>query len=122
MADRRVEKTHRSATGSRQRAHFLGTRARSGTISGIDLKLPVYERSRVALLAQRARMSHGLERSHRHDIRRARCATWHRHERAESRLAGCAILEPCQDLAMQRLRVQTGVARGILATLWPRRP
>ena len=102
------------------RAHFLGTSGTVTTISGIHLKLPVYERSKVDgcwLSAQDVRkvsddliaMSYG-ERIAQPCIGQ---------ERADLVLAGCAILEallrtwPCQ-----RLRVaDRGLREGILATL-----
>ena len=101
-------------------AHFLGTSGTVTTISGIHLKLPVYERSKVDgcwLSAQDVRkvsddliaMSYG-ERIAQPCIGQ---------ERADLVLAGCAILEallrtwPCQ-----RLRVaDRGLREGILATL-----
>jgi exopolyphosphatase/guanosine-5'-triphosphate,3'-diphosphate pyrophosphatase len=115
------EKTHRF--GERidgKRAHFLGTSGTVTTISGIHLKLPVYERARVDGCWLSA-----------HDVRKVSSdligMTYAQrvaqpcigHERADLVLAGCAILEallrmwPCQ-----RLRVaDRGLREGILATL-----
>jgi exopolyphosphatase/guanosine-5'-triphosphate,3'-diphosphate pyrophosphatase len=115
------EKQHRFGEQiARRSAHFLGTSGTVTTISGIHLKLPVYERSRVD----------GCWLSV-HDVRRVssdlRAMTYAErvaqpcigHERADLVLAGCAILEallriwPCQ-----RLRVaDRGLREGILATL-----
>ena len=101
-------------------AHFLGTSGTVTTISGIHLKLPAYERSRVdgcwlsardvrVVSADLIAMSYA-ERVAQPCIGR---------ERADLVLAGCAILEallrmwPCQ-----RLRVaDRGLREGILATL-----
>ena len=103
-----------------RRAHFLGTSGTVTTISGIHLKLPAYERSRVdgcwlsardvrAVSADLIAMSYA-ERVAQPCIGQ---------ERADLVLAGCAILEallrmwPCQ-----RLRVaDRGLREGILATL-----
>jgi exopolyphosphatase / guanosine-5'-triphosphate,3'-diphosphate pyrophosphatase len=101
-------------------AHFLGTSGTVTTISGIHLKLPFYERSRV----DGAWLSAGEVRSVSSDLiamtyaeRAAHPCIGH--ERADLVLAGCAILEallrvwPCQ-----RLRVaDRGLREGILATL-----
>jgi len=115
------EKQHRFGEQiARRSAHFLGTSGTVTTISGIHLKLPIYERSRVD----------GCWLSV-HDVRRVssdlRAMTYAErvaqpcigHERADLVLAGCAILEallriwPCQ-----RLRVaDRGLREGILATL-----
>jgi exopolyphosphatase / guanosine-5'-triphosphate,3'-diphosphate pyrophosphatase len=115
------ESTHRF--GERiagNHAHFLGTSGTVTTISGIHLKLPFYERSRV----DGAWLSAGDVRSVSSDLiamtyaeRAAQPCIGH--ERADLVLAGCAILEallrvwPCQ-----RLRVaDRGLREGILATL-----
>ena len=115
------ESTHRF--GERiagNHAHFLGTSGTVTTISGIHLKLPFYERSRV----DGAWLSAGEVRSVSSDLiamtyaeRAAQPCIGH--ERADLVLAGCAILEallrvwPCQ-----RLRVaDRGLREGILATL-----
>jgi exopolyphosphatase / guanosine-5'-triphosphate,3'-diphosphate pyrophosphatase len=105
---------------ARKRAHFLGTSGTVTTISGIHLKLPVYERARVdgcwlgardvrTVSSDLIAMSYG-ERVAQPCIGQ---------ERADLVLAGCAILEallrtwPCQ-----RLRVaDRGLREGILATL-----
>jgi exopolyphosphatase / guanosine-5'-triphosphate,3'-diphosphate pyrophosphatase len=101
-------------------AHFLGTSGTVTTISGIHLKLPAYERSRVDgcwLSAGDVRtVSNDLiEMSYAERVAQP-CIG---HERADLVLAGCAILEallrvwPCQ-----RLRVaDRGLREGILATL-----
>jgi exopolyphosphatase / guanosine-5'-triphosphate,3'-diphosphate pyrophosphatase len=105
---------------AKRSAHFLGTSGTVTTISGIHLKLPVYERARVD----------GCWLSV-HDVRRVSndllAMTYAQrvaqpcigHERADLVLAGCAILEallrvwPCQ-----RLRVaDRGLREGILTTL-----
>jgi len=118
---KRFEAKHRFGEKiARKRAHFLGTSGTVTTISGIHLKLPVYERARVDgcwLSARDVRtvssdliaMSYG-ERVAQPCIGQ---------ERADLVLAGCAILEallrtwPCQ-----RLRVaDRGLREGILATL-----
>ena len=101
-------------------AHFLGTSGTVTTLSGIHLKLPAYERSRVdgcwlsagdvrAVSADLIAMSYA-ERVAQPCIGQ---------ERADLVLAGCAILEallriwPCE-----RLRVaDRGLREGILATL-----
>jgi exopolyphosphatase / guanosine-5'-triphosphate,3'-diphosphate pyrophosphatase len=102
------------------RIHYLGTSGTVTTISGIHLKLPAYERSRVDgcwLSAHDARtVSNDLiEMSYAERVAQP-CIG---HERADLVLAGCAILEallrvwPCQ-----RLRVaDRGLREGILATL-----
>jgi exopolyphosphatase/guanosine-5'-triphosphate,3'-diphosphate pyrophosphatase len=102
------------------RAHFLGTSGTVTTISGIHLKLPFYERSRVDgcwLNASdvRAVSKNLLSMSYAQRVAQP-CIG---HERADLVLAGCAILEallrtwPCQ-----RLRVaDRGLREGILATL-----
>jgi exopolyphosphatase/guanosine-5'-triphosphate,3'-diphosphate pyrophosphatase len=101
-------------------AHFLGTSGTVTTISGIHLKLPVYERARVDGCWLSA-----------YDVRRVSSSLIHMTyaervaqpciglERADLVLAGCAILEallriwPCE-----RLRVaDRGLREGILATL-----
>ena len=115
------EKTHRF--GDRIagcRAHFLGTSGTVTTISGIHLKLPVYEQSRVDgcwLSARDVRtVSNDLTAMTYAERAAQPCIG---HERADLVLAGCAILEallriwPCQ-----RLRVaDRGLREGILATL-----
>jgi len=102
------------------RAHFLGTSGTVTTISGIHLKLPVYERSRVDgcwLNVQdvRAVSNNLISMSYAERVAQP-CIG---HERADLVLAGCAILEallrtwPCQ-----RLRVaDRGLREGILAML-----
>lgn len=115
------EKTHRfSERIDGRRAHFLGTSGTVTTISGIHLKLPVYERSRVDgcwLSAHDVRKvsSDLIGMSYAERVAQP-CIG---HERADLVLAGCAILEallrmwPCQ-----RLRVaDRGLREGILATL-----
>jgi exopolyphosphatase/guanosine-5'-triphosphate,3'-diphosphate pyrophosphatase len=102
------------------RAHFLGTSGTVTTISGIHLKLPVYERSRVDgcwLNASDVRAVSKNLISMTYAERVAQPCIGH--ERADLVLAGCAILEallriwPCQ-----RLRVaDRGLREGILATL-----
>ena len=103
-----------------KRAHFLGTSGTVTTISGIHLKLPVYERARVDgcwLTARdvRAVSNDLIGMSYAERVAQP-CIG---HERADLVLAGCAILEallrtwPCQ-----RLRVaDRGLREGILATL-----
>lgn len=103
-----------------QRAHFLGTSGTVTTISGIHLKLPAYERSRVDgcwLSARDVRSVSGDLIAMTYAQRVAQPCIGH--ERADLVLAGCAILEallriwPCQ-----RLRVaDRGLREGILATL-----
>jgi exopolyphosphatase/guanosine-5'-triphosphate,3'-diphosphate pyrophosphatase len=102
------------------RTHFLGTSGTVTTISGIHLKLPVYERSRVDgcwLNVQdvRAVSNNLISMSYAERVAQP-CIG---HERADLVLAGCAILEallrtwPCQ-----RLRVaDRGLREGILAML-----
>jgi exopolyphosphatase/guanosine-5'-triphosphate,3'-diphosphate pyrophosphatase len=102
------------------RAHFLGTSGTVTTISGIHLKLPAYERSRVDgcwLNASDVRAVSKSLLSMSYAERVAQPCIGH--ERADLVLAGCAILEallriwPCQ-----RLRVaDRGLREGILATL-----
>jgi exopolyphosphatase / guanosine-5'-triphosphate,3'-diphosphate pyrophosphatase len=103
-----------------KRAHFLGTSGTVTTISGIHLKLPMYDRSRVDgcwLSARDARtVSNDLVAMTYAQRVEQPCIG---HERADLVLAGCAILEallriwPCQ-----RLRVaDRGLREGILATL-----
>jgi exopolyphosphatase/guanosine-5'-triphosphate,3'-diphosphate pyrophosphatase len=104
----------------RKRAHFLGTSGTVTTISGIHLKLPVYERSRVDgcwLSAYDVRKVSGDLIGMSYAERVAQPCIGQ--ERADLVLAGCAILEallrtwPCQ-----RLRVaDRGLREGILATL-----
>jgi exopolyphosphatase / guanosine-5'-triphosphate,3'-diphosphate pyrophosphatase len=103
-----------------KRAHFLGTSGTVTTISGIHLKLPVYERSRVdgAWLSARDVRNVSAEligMSYAERVAQPCIGQ----ERADLVLAGCAILEallriwPCQ-----RLRVaDRGLREGILATL-----
>ena len=115
------EKKHRF--GDRvagKRAHFLGTSGTVTTISGIHLKLPVYERSRVDgcwLSARDVRSVSGDLIAMSYAERVAQPCIGH--ERADLVLAGCAILEallrvwPCE-----RLRVaDRGLREGILTTL-----
>jgi len=115
------EAKHRfGAKIARSRAHFLGTSGTVTTISGIHLKLPVYERSRVDgcwLNVQdvRAVSNNLISMSYAERVAQP-CIG---HERADLVLAGCAILEallrtwPCQ-----RLRVaDRGLREGILAML-----
>ena len=102
------------------RAHFLGTSGTVTTISGIHLKLPVYERSRVDgcwLTERDVRGVSGALTAMTYAERVAQPCIGP--ERADLVLAGCAILEallrvwPCQ-----RLRVaDRGLREGILATL-----
>lgn len=100
--------------------HFLGTSGTVTTISGIHLKLPQYERSRVDgcwLTADEVRkVSNDLIAMSYAERVAQPCIG---HERADLVLAGCAILEallrvwPCQ-----RLRVaDRGLREGILTTL-----
>jgi exopolyphosphatase/guanosine-5'-triphosphate,3'-diphosphate pyrophosphatase len=107
----------RVAQGS---AHFLGTSGTVTTISGIHLKLPAYERSRVDgcwLSARDVRtVSNDLIAMSYAERVAQPCIG---QERADLVLAGCAILEallriwPCQ-----RLRVaDRGLREGILTTL-----
>ncbi|MFO7478976.1 MAG: Ppx/GppA phosphatase family protein [Methyloceanibacter sp.] len=105
---------------AKRSAHFLGTSGTVTTISGIHLKLPVYERSRVDgcwLSADDVRRvsSDLIGMSYAERVAQP-CIG---HERADLVLAGCAILEallriwPCQ-----RLRVaDRGLREGILSTL-----
>jgi exopolyphosphatase / guanosine-5'-triphosphate,3'-diphosphate pyrophosphatase len=101
-------------------AHFLGTSGTVTTISGIHLKLPAYERSRVdgCWLSERdvRTVSNDLIAMSYADRVAQPCIG---HERADLVLAGCAILEallrmwPCE-----RLRVaDRGLREGILTTL-----
>jgi len=102
------------------RTHFLGTSGTVTTISGIHLKLPVYERARVDgcwLTARDVRKVSTDLISMTYAERVAQPCIGQ--ERADLVLAGCAILEallrvwPCQ-----RLRVaDRGLREGILATL-----
>jgi exopolyphosphatase/guanosine-5'-triphosphate,3'-diphosphate pyrophosphatase len=115
------ESQHRFAERVAQnRAHFLGTSGTVTTISGIHLKLPAYERSRVDgcwLTAHDVRtVSNDLIAMSYAERVAQPCIG---HERADLVLAGCAILEallrvwPCQ-----RLRVaDRGLREGILTTL-----
>ena len=103
-----------------KRAHFLGTSGTVTTISGIHLKLPVYERARVDgcwLTARDVRVVSNdlIGMSYAERVTQPCIGQ----ERADLVLAGCAILEallrtwPCQ-----RLRVaDRGLREGILATL-----
>ena len=103
-----------------KRAHFLGTSGTVTTISGIHLKLPMYDRSRVDgcwLNARDVRTVSNDLIAMTYAQRVAQPCIGH--ERADLVLAGCAILEallriwPCQ-----RLRVaDRGLREGILATL-----
>jgi len=102
------------------RAHFLGTSGTVTTISGIHLKLPAYDRSRVDgcwLSTEEARTVSGdlLAMSYAERVDQPCIGR----ERADLVLAGCAILEallrtwPCQ-----RLRVaDRGLREGILTSL-----
>ena len=103
-----------------KRAHFLGTSGTVTTISGIHLKLPVYERARVDgcwLTVRDVRVVSNDLIGMSYAERVAQPCIGQ--ERADLVLAGCAILEallrtwPCQ-----RLRVaDRGLREGILATL-----
>ena len=115
------EREHRFADRmANKRAHFLGTSGTVTTISGIHLKLPMYDRSRVDgcwLSAQDVRTVSNDLIGMSYAQRVAQPCIGH--ERADLVLAGCAILEallriwPCQ-----RLRVaDRGLREGILATL-----
>ena len=115
------EKKHRFGERiASKRAHFLGTSGTVTTISGIHLKLPAYERSRVDgswLSADDVRAVSGNLIAMSYAERVAQPCIGQ--ERADLVLAGCAILEallrmwPCQ-----RLRVaDRGLREGILATL-----
>jgi exopolyphosphatase/guanosine-5'-triphosphate,3'-diphosphate pyrophosphatase len=105
---------------ARKRAHYLGTSGTVTTISGIHLKLPVYERARVDgcwLSAPDVRKVSSDLLGMTYAERVAQPCIGQ--ERADLVLAGCAILEallrtwPCQ-----RLRVaDRGLREGILATL-----
>ena len=115
------ERTHRfGGRIANKRAHFLGTSGTVTTISGIHLKLPMYDRSRVdgCWLNERdvRTVSNDLIAMTYAQRVAQPCIG---HERADLVLAGCAILEallriwPCQ-----RLRVaDRGLREGILATL-----
>jgi exopolyphosphatase/guanosine-5'-triphosphate,3'-diphosphate pyrophosphatase len=115
------ERQHRFAGRiANKRAHFLGTSGTVTTISGIHLKLPMYDRSRVdgCWLSSRdvRTVSNDLIAMTYAERVAQPCIG---HERADLVLAGCAILEallriwPCQ-----RLRVaDRGLREGILATL-----
>jgi exopolyphosphatase/guanosine-5'-triphosphate,3'-diphosphate pyrophosphatase len=115
------ERTHRFGDRiANKRAHFLGTSGTVTTISGIHLKLPMYDRSRVdgCWLNDRdvRTVSNELIAMTYAERVAQPCIG---HERADLVLAGCAILEallriwPCQ-----RLRVaDRGLREGILATL-----
>jgi exopolyphosphatase/guanosine-5'-triphosphate,3'-diphosphate pyrophosphatase len=115
------ERQHRFAGRiASKRAHFLGTSGTVTTISGIHLKLPMYDRSRVDGCWLNARdvrsVSNDLIAMTYAERVAQPCIG---QERADLVLAGCAILEallrmwPCQ-----RLRVaDRGLREGILATL-----
>lgn len=115
------ESQHRfSERVDQERTHFLGTSGTVTTISGIHLKLPHYERSRVDGCWLEAddvrRVSNDLIAMSYAERVAQPCIG---HERADLVLAGCAILEamlrvwPCQ-----RLRVaDRGLREGILTTL-----
>ena len=115
------ERTHRFGDRiANKSAHFLGTSGTVTTISGIHLKLPMYDRSRVdgCWLNDRdvRTVSNDLIAMTYAERVAQPCIG---HERADLVLAGCAILEallriwPCQ-----RLRVaDRGLREGILATL-----
>jgi exopolyphosphatase/guanosine-5'-triphosphate,3'-diphosphate pyrophosphatase len=115
------ERQHRFAGRiANKRAHFLGTSGTVTTISGIHLKLPMYDRSRVDGCWLNARdvrsVSNDLIAMTYAERVAQPCIG---QERADLVLAGCAILEallriwPCQ-----RLRVaDRGLREGILATL-----
>jgi exopolyphosphatase/guanosine-5'-triphosphate,3'-diphosphate pyrophosphatase len=102
------------------RTHFLGTSGTVTTVSGIHLKLPSYERSRVDgswLAARDVRKVSGDLIAMSYAERVAQPCIGR--ERADLVLAGCAILEamlriwPCE-----RLRVaDRGLREGILTTL-----
>jgi len=121
VALRSFESQHRFGERVAQNhAHFLGTSGTVTTISGIHLKLPAYERSRVDgcwLSARDVRtVSNDLIAMTYAERVAQPCIG---HERADLVLAGCAILEallrmwPCQ-----RLRVaDRGLREGILTTL-----
>ena len=121
VALRGFESQHRFGERiARNRAHFLGTSGTVTTISGIHLKLPHYERSRVDgcwLTARDVRtVSNDLIAMSYAERVAQPCIG---HERADLVLAGCAILEallrvwPCQ-----RLRVaDRGLREGILTML-----
>ena len=121
VALRGFESQHRfSERVAQNSAHFLGTSGTVTTISGIHLKLPFYERSRVDgcwLTADNVRTVSDDLLAMSYDERVAQPCIGH--ERADLVLAGCAILEallrmwPCQ-----RLRVaDRGLREGILTTL-----
>ena len=87
-----------------KRAHFLGTSGTVTTISGIHLKLPVYERSRVDgcwLSARDVRSVSGDLIAMSYADRVAQPCIGQ--ERADLVLAGCAILEALLDLALPAL-------------------
>jgi len=121
VALKAFESQHRFGERVEQnRAHFLGTSGTVTTISGIHLKLPHYDRSRVDgcwLAAGDVRTVSNDLIAMSYDERVAQPCIGH--ERADLVLAGCAILEallrvwPCQ-----RLRVaDRGLREGILTTL-----
>jgi len=115
------ERTHRFGDRiANKNAHFLGTSGTVTTISGIHLKLPMYDRSRVdgCWLNERDVRTVSNELIAMTYAERVAQPCIGR-ERADLVLAGCAILEallriwPCQ-----RLRVaDRGLREGILATL-----
>ena len=90
-----------------RRAHFLGTSGTVTTISGIHLKLPAYERSRVDgcwLSARDVRNVSGELIAMSYAERVAQPCIGQ--ERADLVLAGCAILEALlRNWPCQRLRV-----------------
>ena len=107
----------RIAEGS---VHFLGTSGTVTTISGIHLKLPFYERSRV----DGCWLSEGNVRSVSDDLLAMTYAERVAQpcigqERADLVLAGCAILEALLRMwPTERLRVaDRGLREGILTTL-----
>ena len=107
----------RIAEGS---AHFLGTSGTVTTISGIHLKLPFYERSRVDgcwLSERNVRNVSGDLLAMSYEERVAQPCIGQ--ERADLVLAGCAILEALlRTWPTQRLRVaDRGLREGILTTL-----
>jgi len=101
-------------------AHFLGTSGTVTTISGIHLKLPFYERSRVDgcwLSERNVRNVSGDLLAMSYEERVAQPCIGQ--ERADLVLAGCAILEALlRTWPTQRLRVaDRGLREGILTTL-----
>jgi exopolyphosphatase/guanosine-5'-triphosphate,3'-diphosphate pyrophosphatase len=107
----------RVAEGS---AHFLGTSGTVTTISGIHLKLPFYERSRVdgswlSVHNVRTVSDDLLAMSYAERVAQPCIGQ----ERADLVLAGCAILEALLRMwPTERLRVaDRGLREGILTTL-----